>query len=108
MVKQGLGHNSGCISISIKAKLFNSLNRYKGPEGPVFGLQLPAGATVGDVISRLGLPVDEIFLILKNGRDISSGLVGGPLNVHAPLEDGDVIAFSGPVPYSFGYGAPVV
>jgi len=24
------------------------------------------------------------------------------------VDDGDVIAFSGPVPYSFGYGAPIV
>ena len=24
------------------------------------------------------------------------------------LNDGDVIAFSGPVPYSYGYGAPIV
>ena len=33
-------------------------------------------------------------------------LKGAP-NVDEFLSDGDVIAFSGPVPYSAGYGAPV-
>jgi hypothetical protein len=33
---------------------------------------------------------------------------GGNVNTEAGMNDGDVIAFSGPVPYSYGYGAPVV
>ncbi|WP_156950758.1 hypothetical protein [Terasakiella pusilla] len=46
-------------------------------------------------------------MILINGRDISSGRVGD-LNISREIEDGDIVAFSGPVPYSYGYGAPVV
>jgi hypothetical protein len=64
---------------------------------------------VGDLIDRFKLPIHDIFLVLKNGRDITPGLYqGGAVNREAVLDDGDVIAFSGPVPYSYGYGAPVV
>ena len=106
--KRGIGDNSGNVTIAVRAKLFNSLCRFSGPEGPVREMTFEAGATVGDIIRQMNLPLDRIFLVLRNGRDISDGLVGGPVNVHAVLEDGDTIAFSGPVPYSYGYGAPIV
>jgi hypothetical protein len=55
------------------------------------------------------LPLSEIFLVLRNGRDITPGIYqGGQVNQDVVLDHGDIIAFSGPVPYSFGYGAPVV
>lgn len=61
------------------------------------------------MIARLGIPLKEIFLVFRNGRDISPGLYqGGNVNVEASLREGDVVAFSGPVPYSYGYGAPIV
>jgi hypothetical protein len=59
-------------------------------------------------LEHWGLPKDKVFLVLRNGRDVTPGLVGAEVNVETALEDGDVIAFSGPVPYSYGYGAPVV
>ena len=44
-----------------------------------------------------------------NGRDVTPGVYrGGAINREAALKDGDRLAFSGPVPYSFGYGAPAV
>ena len=61
-----------------------------------------------DVLAFWGLPDDEVFLVLRNGRDVTLGRVGAPVQLGGALDDGDVIAFSGPVPYSFGYGAPVV
>jgi len=70
-------------------------------------LTYPAGTTIETVFKDLNLPREHLFLILVNGRDISPGLVG-ELYFNHELEDGDVLAFSGPVPYSFGYGAPVV
>ncbi len=83
--------------------------RYSGGEGLVQHLEVPADETLGSLIGRLGMPKHEIFLVLRNGRDISPGLYeAGNVNVEAGLNDGDVIAFSGPVPYSYGYGAPVV
>lgn len=103
-----LGHNTQNAVLRIEARFFNSLARYsKG--GLVQKIELEPGATVGDLIARFGLPLGEIFLVLRNGRDITPGLYqGGSVRTEVALEDGDVVAFSGPVPYSFGYGAPVV
>lgn len=104
-----IGDNSAGVTLRVEARLFNSLCKYGGAEGAVRRLELSAGATVGDVVKRLGLPIPEIFLVLRNGRDVTPGVYrGGVINGEAALEDGDTIAFSGPVPYSFGYGAPVV
>ncbi len=105
---EGIGHNTQNATVCVEARLFNSLEKYAGPDGWRSIKNLPAGATVGDLVSEYGLPQHEIFLVLKNGRDISAGVVGDPVNLNAALEDGDVIAFSGPIPYSYGYGAPVV
>ena len=104
----GIGHNSGLLEVTIEARLFNSLSQYRPPGSGHQTLTFPAGSTIGDVIRKLNLPHKDIFLVLRNGRDVSSGVVGGPINSDAVLDDGDVIALSGPVPYSFGYGAPVV
>lgn len=105
----GIGHNTDGVILEVEARFFNSLAKYSGHEGLTRQLLLPAGATVGDIIALFKLPLDEIFLVLKNGRDITPGIYqGGVVNQEAALENGDVIAFSGPVPYSYGYGAPVV
>ena len=104
----GYGHNSGDITVRIETRLFNSLSRFANEDGPFRTLEFPAGATVGDVISRLNLPLKDVFLVLRNGRDVTAGLVGETVNTNAVIDDGDVIALSGPVPYSYGYGAPVV
>jgi hypothetical protein len=69
---------------------------------------LPAGTTVGELAARLRIPREELFLVLVNGRDITPGLVSGAIKDYHLIEDGDVVAFSGAVPYSYGYGAPVV
>lgn len=105
----GIGHNLRGAVIEVEVRLFNSLVRHAGPEGPVRRLVFEAGATVGDVVDRLRLPVEDVFLVLRNGRDVSPGVYGGGrIARDAPIDGGDVLAFSGPVPYSFGYGAPVV
>ncbi len=106
--RAGPGHNSQAARITIETKLFNSLTRFAASRPTRAVLTLPAGATVRDVLDFWQLPEREVFLVLRNGRDISPGVVGAPLNLDAVLDHGDVIAFSGPVPYSFGYGAPVV
>lgn len=105
----GIGHNAEGATINIEVRYFNSLARYSGVDGLVRSIEVPADETVGSLIARLGLPIAEIFLVLRNGRDISPGLYqGGNVNTEAGLTEGDVVAFSGPVPYSYGYGAPVV
>jgi hypothetical protein len=55
-----------------------------------------------------GITVDvEVHLAFCNGRDVTPSLKD-PINAEHAVEAGDVVALSGPVPYSWGYGAPVV
>lgn len=107
MNADALGHNSEGITVTIEARLFNSLRRY-APEGQrVQRLTLPAGSSVGDLMRLLSIPARDVFLVLRNGRDVTASLYAG-LNTEAVIGEGDVIALSGPVPYSWGYGCAVV
>ena len=109
MQRDGIGHNSQGIKLEIEARFLNSLAKYGGQDGPRCRVTLEAGCTVGDLIEMFRLPLSEIFLVLRNGRDVTPGVYqGGQVNQDVVLDHGDIIAFSGPVPYSFGYGAPVV
>lgn len=103
-----IGHNARRATVTIESRLFNSLTKYRGTRSCRESFTFPAGATVRDVLERWGLPRSEVFLCLRNGRDVTPGLVGAEVNIDTVLDDGDVVAFSGPVPYSYGYGAPVV
>lgn len=101
-----IGHNAAGIEIDIELRLFNSVAR-KADGAARRRLTLPAGSTVGDILAAIGVRVEDVFLVLCNGRDVTRGLYGDVNTGYAP-EDGDVIAVSGAVPYSWGYGAPVV
>jgi len=103
-----IGHNSEGLSITVTVRLFNAMSTHGNPDAVKEPLEYPAGTTVGDIFKNLKLPRAHLFLVLVNGRDVSPGLVGGEPYFNYELEDGDILAFSGPVPYSFGYGAPVV
>ena len=102
----GIGHNIGRAAIRIEVRLFNSLTPSRPGDGRVV-LDLPAGGTIGQALVELGLAPERVHLALCNGRDVTRGLNGGVNREHL-LENGDVLALSGPVPYSWGYGAPVV
>ena len=102
-----IGHNLGDLTIEVEVRLFNSLTRFGGPEGHRHILSLPAGSTIGDVLGRLRIPPGEVFLALQNGRDVTASLYAD-INTERAIDEGDVIALSGPVPYSWGYGSPVV
>ncbi|KUO56192.1 MAG: hypothetical protein APF80_00030 [Alphaproteobacteria bacterium BRH_c36] len=104
----GIGHNAREVTFRIEVRLFNSLEKYAGPQGWRSKMEVMAGMTVGDIVTQMRVPRNEIFLVMRNGRDISAGLVAGPVNFEAAVEDGDVVAFLGPVPYSYGFGAPIV
>ncbi|HYH38127.1 MAG TPA: MoaD/ThiS family protein [Azospirillum sp.] len=106
MQDRSIGDNSGAIRIQVEVRLFNSLVPH-GQGRPVQTVPLPAGSTVGDVIRRFGIPPRDVYLVLINGRDPTPTL-GDVVNQERTLEDGDVVALSGPVPFSWGYGAPVV
>jgi hypothetical protein len=103
-----IGHNSGDVTVKVSLRLFNSLTRFREGDEPVSEFELEAGATVGDLARRLRIPIDALYLVLVNGRDVTPGLIGTRVRDYHVLEDGDRVAFSGAVPYSFGYGAPVV
>jgi len=107
MVMSQLGHNSADVKVRVEVRLFNSLSQHLGPRNNIVKMEFEAGSTIADIVEKLRLERDKIFYILRNGRDVTRQL-HGPVDVSAFLEDGDVIALSGPVPYSFGYGAPVM
>lgn len=91
---------------TIEVRLFNSLSKYARP--PRFQLTLD-NPTVAGALQALRLPESEIFLLLHNGRNIMRGFgFNSGIETEHRLTDGDVLAFSGPVPFSRGYGAPVV
>lgn len=94
--------------ISVEVRLFNAVGKY-GNGRTRFSIELPPSATVGDALARVPVPEDEIFLLLHNGRNVMAGF--GPssgIERGHVLADGDVLAFSGPVPFSRGYGSPVI
>lgn len=68
--------------IRLEARLFNSLSKADG-KGMARQLEMTAGATIGGVVAELGLPVAEIFLVLRNGRDVTPGVYQG--GVWSPL-----------------------
>jgi hypothetical protein len=102
-----MGHNVGNIKVTVEVRLFNSLVDYSGNGLAPVKLQMPAGSSVGDVLRKLKIPGDKVYLALRNGRDITPSL-HDPVNEDAILDEGDILGLSGPVPYSWGYGAPVV
>ncbi len=103
----GLGHNLGEAQVTFEVRLFNSISRLKGGGHDGRPMSLPAGSSIADLLEALEVPRGEVFLVLVNGRDITRTL-HGPVRTDYYIQDGDVVALSGPVPYSWGYGAPVV
>jgi hypothetical protein len=107
LIERGFGDNRRSLPIiRVSLKAFNSLSSYLGGCAPIEA-EFEAGATVADVLRRLRIPERLVHLVLVNGRDVSRGTVG-EVNLARELEDGDAVSLSGPVPYSWGYGAPVV
>ncbi len=107
MSRGAKGHNSDGVMVRVEVRLFNSLARHMGPGNNIRSMEFPAGSTIADIIEQLRIDRRDVFYVLRNGRDVSKRL-GEPVNLDVFLEDGDTIALSGPVPYSWGYGAPVM
>jgi hypothetical protein len=107
MHKPGIGHNIDGLTVDVEVRLFNSLVRFTANGDRRRIVSLPAGSSIGDILRRLGIPAREVHLVFRNGRDVTPSLKSS-VNTAPTVEAGDVIALSGPVPYSWGYGAPVV
>ena len=102
-----MGHNVRNVTVTVEIRLFNSLNRYSDNGLEPLKMEMAAGCSVGDVLRALSIPVDKVYLALRNGRDVTPSL-HACVNEDAVLDDGDILGLSGPVPYSWGYGSPVV
>ncbi len=96
------------VMVEIEVRLFNSLARYAPGTGARFALRLPATATVADALARLDVPRERIFVLWLNGLNLKQGVgFDAAIEERRPLANGDVLALSGPVPYSTAYGTPV-
>lgn len=102
-----IGHNTADLKIKTELKLFNSLATHLDAPLETKTIVLPAGSTLGDLLRQIELPPPRVFIAYVNGRDITPRL-DGTIETGHPLQDGDVVALSGPVPYSWGYGSPIV
>ena len=102
-----MGHNVRNVTVTVEVRLFNSLSRYSDNGFKPLKMEMAAGCSVGDVLRALSIPADKVYLALRNGRDITPSLHAS-VNGNAVLDDGDILGLSGPVPYSWGYGSPVV
>lgn len=93
------------MDMKLEIRLFNSLQRYAEQRTPRFVMEVARGATLGEVVRRLGIPPEQVYLAMRNGTNAEL-LAEDRFDV--PLADGDAVALSGPIPYSRGYGSPVV
>jgi len=76
--------------LTVQVRLFATLRRHF-PDlklGEAMSVELPDGATVGQLIAHLGLPPEEVKTVFVNNliRDMES-----------PLADGDVVGIFPPV-----------
>ena len=106
-----VGHNSGDGLGRFVVKGFNSISPYVKEHGAPRAMALPLGSTLRDLVRELAIPDGRMFLAFKNGRDVTAGIYYAKdpvINLDVEIDEGDHISFSGPVPYSYGYGSAVV
>ncbi len=83
-------------SITVEVRLLTSLSKFSEGRQSSEKIDVPAETTVGDLIRRYRLPLNEIARVLCNGRDMNPGTyTGGNLDLGASISDGDVITFAG-------------
>ena len=79
--------------MKVDVRLFATLRSYlpAGAHGDGVSLDIPPGATVGDVVAALAIPSDVACLIVVNGHDAALEQVLGPgdeLAMFPPLAGG--------------------
>ena len=79
--------------MKVEVRLFATLQSYlpAGALGDGVSLNLPPGATVGDVVASLNIPGDVACLIVVNGRDADPEQIlapGDELAMFPPLAGG--------------------
>ncbi|MBD3171671.1 MoaD/ThiS family protein [Candidatus Bathyarchaeota archaeon] len=73
--------------MKITVKTYASLREYTDGEGTV-SMELDDEACVGDVLRKLGIPRDEVKILMLNGRRVKLG---------AQMGDGDRLAVFPPI-----------
>ncbi len=76
--------------MKIQVELYATLNKYlpPGAEGRKATMELPEGTTIGDLLSRLGIPHEMAALLMVNGTHQPPETV---------LTDGQVLAIFPPL-----------
>jgi len=79
--------------VEVQVRLFANLAEYGPPaaRGGAGRVELPEGATVADLLARLGIPDEGPRLLLVNGRDAEAGVTlhaGDVVDVLPPLVGG--------------------
>jgi len=88
--------------MAIEVRIYNSLQRFV--EVPRLMLEAKDPITVAKIVRTLRIDGDEVYVAFKNGKPLGRGLAAAAETV---ITDGDILALSGPIPFSWGYGAPV-
>jgi sulfur carrier protein ThiS len=73
------------MSFTVSFRLYEELNEYVPPEKRKvpFGVSFKAPSTIKDAIRSLGIPPDEVDLVLVNGESVPFGHI---------INDGDMIS----------------
>lgn len=74
--------------MKLKVELQAYLQQYSPNDQSVFDLEMPDGATVGDVVAKLGVPPDHASIII-----VSEALA----DASTPLKDGDHVTVVPPL-----------
>jgi sulfur carrier protein ThiS len=77
------------VGIAVAVTLFADLRRYlpRGADGPQ-RVELPAGATVADLVARIGIPP---------GTELTAGVDGELADLDSPLRDGAAVMLLSPM-----------
>jgi len=83
---------TGTDQISVRVTLFADLRRFlpKGADGPQI-YTLPAGATVADLLSAIGIPAEDEVTVGLNGEQAARETVlrdGDDAVMFSPMEGG--------------------
>ena len=73
--------------MQIDVKLYGDLKKFAPGEQTNFVLTLNPGATLGDALKMVSIPMDRCVSLINGRRS----------NTEAPIEDGDVIVLFPPI-----------
>jgi len=89
---QDISYRSQGVLVWVETRFLDGPSRNSEDDGFCRVVEVPAGFTVGELISLLRLPVAGIHQAQHNGCDIPGWGTDGEQIV---IEDGDLLAFSG-------------